>query len=198
MKSYDETCQNITRHGKKEGTQKRDGRLVLDVPLTSMSTGDASFKSWLRFSRFPSEDAFQRGETMVEWDAFCGTDGRDGESGVLEGERGRMWQKRDFWRGLEGRRPRIFERVGKRRRGEGEQPHLPLRAIGKIGLDNRPLIISPDMASLFVQPRPPSDSPAQPTASRSFSAPASTGPVVLMCPRSCCIVRFNVSQPVSD
>ena len=47
----------------------------------------------------------------------------------------------------------------------------------KIGLDNRALIISPDMAGEVVRLAPSSDSPAQPTASRPFSAPGPRPPV---------------------
>lgn len=70
VKSYGETCQNITRRGKTRARRKHDGVQILDIPLTSMSTGVASFKSWMRLSRFPSEDAFQRGETIVTGSAF--------------------------------------------------------------------------------------------------------------------------------
>ena len=67
-----------------------------------------------------------------------------------------------------GERPGIL----KERPGHGEQPHIRHCAHSeKIGLDNRALIISPDMAGLLVQPRLSSDSPAQPTATRPFSAP---------------------------
>ncbi len=93
VKSYEETCQNIARCGKTRTRRKYDERQILNVPLTSMSIGVASFKSSARESRFPSEDAFQRGETMVQRRAFCGTEGPDAENGELKRRQGRCGRR---------------------------------------------------------------------------------------------------------
>ena len=59
-----------------------------------MSTGVASFKSSATFSRLPSEQAFQSGETMMCVHAF-------GRMGASEGARGAEGRRKGGWQKAE-------------------------------------------------------------------------------------------------